>query len=66
MTMNKQINNLIDSLEDDTLDQLEVSVELIELLLVQVDRLQSLAEYHGLTESDYNDHVDRMPKVTIH
>jgi hypothetical protein len=67
--MHKEINRLITKLDyasDDVDTQLDVSVELIELLLVQVDRLQSLAEHHGLTKEDYDDYVDSQPRPTIH
>ena len=65
--MNKEINRLLDELEDeDTLDQLESSMSLINLLLVQIDRLQSFAESHGLTQGDYEDFVETRPQPTIH
>ncbi len=65
--MNKEINRLLDELEDDdALDQLEASAELLNLLLVQIDRLQAFIESHGLTQGDFTDFVDSQPQPTIH
>tara|TARA_R110002096_G_scaffold13276_1_gene47241 strand:- start:1123 stop:1332 length:210 start_codon:yes stop_codon:yes gene_type:complete len=68
--MNKEINSLIAKLnyysEEDITEQLEVSVKLIRILLVEVDHLQSFALEHGLDGDDFAEYIDDLDKVTIH
>jgi hypothetical protein len=67
--MNNDINRLIDKLNhsnDNIEEQLEVSVEIIGMLLVKVDHLQSFAIKHGLDGEDFADYMDEFDDRTIH
>lgn len=67
--MDSNINKLIGQLniaEDDAQDSLDVAFDLIELLLVQVDHLQTFAEENGLTSDDYLEYLERFDKRVLH
>lgn len=67
--MTSNINRLINELniaEGDTQASLNVAFDLIELLLVQVDHLQTFAEENGLTSDDYLEYLERFDKRVLH
>lgn len=67
--MGSNINKLIGQLniaEGDTQASLDVAFDLIELLLVQVDHLQTFAEENGLTSDDYLEYLERFDKRVLH
>lgn len=67
--MDSNINKLIGQLnvaEGDTQASLDVAFDLIELLLVQVDHLQTFAEENGLTSDDYLEYLERFDKRVLH
>ena len=67
--MDPNINKLIGQLniaEGDTQASLDVAFDLIELLLVQVDHLQTFAEENGLTSDDYHEYLERFDKRVLH
>ena len=67
--MDSNINRLINELniaEGDTQASLNVAFDLIELLLVQVDHLQTFAEENGLTSDDYLEYLERFDKRVLH
>ena len=67
--MDSNINKLIGQLnvaEGDTQASLDVAFNLIELLLVQVDHLQTFAEENGLTSDDYLEYLERFDKRVLH
>jgi hypothetical protein len=66
---NNDINRLIDKLNqsnDNIEEQLEVSVEIIGMLLVKVHHLQSFAIEHGLDGEDFANYMDEFDNRTIH
>jgi hypothetical protein len=69
LSMTSNINRLINKLniaEGDTQASLDVAFDLIELLLVQVDHLQTFAEENGLTSDDYLEYLERFDKRVLH
>lgn len=67
--INNDINRLIDKLnhsDDNIEEQLEVYVEIISMLLVKVDHLQSFAIKHGLDGEDFADYMDELDNRIIH
>ena len=67
--MDSNINKLIGQLniaEGDTQASLDVAFDLIELLLVQVDHLQTFAAENGLTSDDYHEYLERFDKRVLH
>jgi len=67
--MDSDINRLINKLniaEGDTQASLNAAFDLIELLLVQIDHLQTFAEENGLTSDDYFDYLERFDKRVLH
>jgi len=69
LSMTSNINRLINKLniaEGDTQASLNVAFDLIELLLVQVDHLQTFAEENGLTSDDYLEYLERFDKRVLH
>jgi hypothetical protein len=67
--MDPNINKLIGQLniaEGDTQASLDVAFDLIELLLVQVDHLQTFAEENGLTSDDYLEYLERFDNRVLH
>jgi len=67
--MDSDINRLINKLniaEGDTQASLNAAFDLIELLLVQIDHLQTFAEENGLTSDDYFDYLERFDNRVLH
>ena len=67
--MDSDINRLINKLniaEGDTKASLNAAFDLIELLLGQVDHLQTFAEENGLTSDDYFDYLERFDNRVLH
>jgi len=67
--MDSDINRLINKLniaEGDTQASLNAAFDLIELLLGQVDHLQTFAEENGLTSDDYFDYLERFDNRVLH
>jgi len=67
--MDSDINRLINKLnteEGDTQASLNVAYDLIELLFVQIEHLQTFAEENGLTSDDYFDYLERFDKRVLH
>jgi len=67
--MDSDINRLINKLniaEGETQASLNAAFDLIELLLVQIDHLQTFAEENGLTSDDYFDYLERFDNRVLH